>query len=173
MDIESLSAHIEIRQALARYCRGADRGDRALIASAYHDDAEVRYGEFRGTALELAERIVGRTEHLPIVGQHHVTNVYAEVGEGRAHVESYFIVLRPAADQASGASVLIPLGGRYLDQFERRDGEWKIAAREVVVDWMDDPMTKTLMEAEVSYRRGGRGAGDPAHDFFRPPSSGR
>ena len=26
-------------------------------------------------------------------------------------------------------------GGRYIDRLERRDGEWRIAARELVIDW--------------------------------------
>jgi hypothetical protein len=26
-------------------------------------------------------------------------------------------------------------GGRYLDRLERRDGEWRIAARRVIVEW--------------------------------------
>jgi hypothetical protein len=26
-------------------------------------------------------------------------------------------------------------GGRYVDRLERRDGEWRIAARELVLDW--------------------------------------
>jgi hypothetical protein len=26
-------------------------------------------------------------------------------------------------------------GGRYVDRFERRAGQWKIAERTVVVDW--------------------------------------
>ena len=26
-------------------------------------------------------------------------------------------------------------GGRYVDRFERRHGEWRIAERTVVVDW--------------------------------------
>ena len=27
------------------------------------------------------------------------------------------------------------VGGRYLDRFERRDGQWKIAHRLYVMDW--------------------------------------
>jgi hypothetical protein len=27
-------------------------------------------------------------------------------------------------------------GGRYIDRLERRQGEWRIAAREVVIEWV-------------------------------------
>ena len=32
-------------------------------------------------------------------------------------------------------TVLETFGGRYLDRFERRDGEWRIAHRTVVHEW--------------------------------------
>jgi hypothetical protein len=30
------------------------------------------------------------------------------------------------------------IGGRYLDRFERRDGEWRIAERVMLYDWFQD-----------------------------------
>jgi len=46
VNLEALSAHLEIRQALANYCRGVDRKDVALLKSVYHDDAtdDVYFG---------------------------------------------------------------------------------------------------------------------------------
>jgi len=36
----------EIRDALFRYCRGIDRGDAAMMRSAYHADAIEHHGDF-------------------------------------------------------------------------------------------------------------------------------
>ena len=45
-------------------------------------------------------------------------------------------------DDGSIAGDLI--GGRYLDEWEKRDGEWRISARKYVLDWKtpikDQPM---------------------------------
>lgn len=55
-------------------------------------------------------------------------------------------------------------GGRYVDSLEKRDGEWRIALRRVVMDWnenwpgctiLDDGMSETLT------LRGCRGHADP------------
>ncbi|MET0378059.1 MAG: nuclear transport factor 2 family protein [Spongiibacteraceae bacterium] len=46
MDINEVIAHIEIRQALVRYCRGVDRSDEAMIRSAFHEDAIDEHGAF-------------------------------------------------------------------------------------------------------------------------------
>ncbi len=35
------------------------------------------------------------------------------------------------------------LGGRYIDRFERRDGEWRIARRVLLLDWTGElPITR-------------------------------
>ncbi len=43
--------------------------------------------------------------------------------------------MRPAAPNRRRGVVLETFGGRYVDRFERRDGEWKIAHRTVVHEW--------------------------------------
>ena len=47
-DIDDLLADREIRQVLARYCRGIDRLDLGLVRSCYHDDAVDEHGSFTG-----------------------------------------------------------------------------------------------------------------------------
>ena len=47
--------------------------------------------------------------------------------------------------------------GRYLDRYEKRGGEWKIAFRSEVNDWArNDPATDDYFTATPESLRGGR-----------------
>src|SRR4029077_12481670 len=84
-------------------------------------------------ARNLTDRHVGETA----VGQHHITNMTIEMdGEKDARVESYFLAFHPHDE--GGPTKFGIAAGRYLDHFQRRDGEWKILARRVVMDWTRD-----------------------------------
>ena len=61
-----------------------------------------------------------------------------------ARVSSYVHAYHPVKDD-EGKDRLLIFAGRYLDRFERRDGDWKIAARKVMSDFhsltdVDPPM---------------------------------
>jgi hypothetical protein len=71
---------------------------------------------------------------------HHLTNqTIALDGPDRAGVESYFIAWQGFA--RDGQMGVVQAIGRYLDRFERRDGDWRIAHRVVVVEqtWVMPP----------------------------------
>ncbi len=168
MTLEEISAHIEIRQAMARYCRGIDRGDRAMILSAYHPDALDERGYFRGTAAELAEAVVPRMDQSGLVGQHHVTNWLIELDGDVARVEAYYIAWNPEPASVTGKPAASMVRGRYLDRFERRDGKWKIAHRRVVLDHADPLPDGSEWPRLRQFNLGGRGSADLSHDFFSP-----
>lgn len=132
MDLEEISAHLQIQQVLFRYCRGVDRGDTGLIASVYHADAVDAHGAWTGPGREFAAYLVPNMDQVPLIGQHHITNILIERVGDQAEVESYFIAFHPEATEAGPAHALVC--GRYLDRFERRDGVWLIADRRVVLD---------------------------------------
>lgn len=141
---EELAARTEIHDALVRYCRGIDRRDRSLIESAYFPDAVDRrpYGP-AADPKALAERAVAGFGTTPEFSQHHLTNVSIELdlGEGTAAVETYVIAFHPVSTSTTGSFQPVDeprlhvVGGRYLDRFECRAGEWRIAERTLVVDW--------------------------------------
>ena len=56
-----------------------------------------------------------------------------EIKGDKADVEVYGI----AGSRGGGKTNLY--GGRYLDKWERRNGEWRIADRRFVLDWNMDP----------------------------------
>jgi hypothetical protein len=154
--------HIEIQQVLYRYCRAVDRGDEALLRSVYHPGAIDRHGAFCGSGAEFAAYLVPAMDQAPRVGQHHITNILIDVDGDLADVESYFLALHPLGDKATGEASHVPVTGRYLDRFERRDGAWKIADRTVVLDWSATPVTWAPWGAQGDYPQGGRREEDPS-----------
>jgi ketosteroid isomerase-like protein len=120
-----------IRDCVTRFCRAIDRWDVELVRSCFHADAVVDYGAaFRGTPEDLAGSIIPFHDHT-VIHQHHVTNHVVDLDGDVAHAETYIAAFL----QRRNADVVDVGGGRYLDRFERRDDEWRIAARLYVWDW--------------------------------------
>lgn len=162
MTLDDIVAELEIRRMLYNYCRGVDRGDADLIASAYHADGLDHHGAWHGLGSDFATHVVTALDPSEENGQHHITNVLIERDGDKAQVESYFIALNPMTPQAGGGRAFVT--GRYLDKFEKRDGDWKIADRTVVMD-SAEPATKSFPDM-ANYLVGARREADPSHDWL-------
>jgi hypothetical protein len=173
--LEEISAHLEIRGVLSRYCRGIDRRDKELLASVYWPDAVDRrsYGPPDASPVEFVDRVIDGFGDLPTYSQHHVTNVFIDLDlpAGLARVESYNLVMHPVGPQTTqvlatddGATHLRVMGGRALDRFERRADEWRIARRVMLVDWSRDDLAGSPLFTEAAYGLATGGAGaDPSY----------
>jgi hypothetical protein len=127
-DAAQLIARAEIEDALMRYTRGNDRADWDLIRSAYWPDAFHTHGEVQGTVEDLIEWIKAAHTKMDAV-VHFMGNIHYEfVSADLAFVESYMISYQDRSD-GIGISSFYMVGNRYLDRFERRDGEWRIGRR--------------------------------------------
>jgi len=171
MDIDEIAARLEIQDVLCTYARGVDRGDHDALASVYHEGATDHHCNFSGPAAEFVQGLVDRAKHDPIVGQHHITNTkIAMDGRDDARVESYFLAFRPHVE--AGEKWLAVAGGRYLDHFQRRDGAWKIRARQVVMDWTrDEQGLEPWASVDARPVQGSRKwEGDPSYRFFADPT---
>ena len=120
-----------IRDCLGRYSRAIDRCDMALLKTAYWPRAIDRHTGFTGTIEEFAAWAEPRLRAMPH-SVHMLGNILIRLDGGKARVETYFwsVNVLPAGDVREVLAV-----GRYLDRFERRDDEWRIAERLVVHDW--------------------------------------
>lgn len=147
-----------IRAALARYCRGVDRADEALLASAYHDDAVDEHGACTFTGAGIASGILAMTGNQRVT-HHAITNTtIAFSRDDTAGCESYYQAWQTLP--VDGEERILAATGRYLDRFERREGEWRIAHRLVVVD-----LATFLPDSGFTAARpdlGQRGPGDPS-----------
>lgn len=126
---EMLDEHL-IRKVLSRYWRGVDRRDVEMIISAFHPDAVDHHAGKDNLAHDFARAAMERMPQLSPGGtQHRVANISIEVDGDRAWGEAYYHAIHNAENQIN------ELFGRYIDRFERRDGEWKIAERWAVLDF--------------------------------------
>jgi hypothetical protein len=122
----------EIREVMLRYCRGIDRRDMELVRAAFHADAYDDHGPFQGNAEDFPAWTMSILEKQKLT-MHLVANQLIEVDGDVAFSESYLLALHRIE---RGDSVLDwLLGARYVDRFERRNGDWKIAHRTTVHDW--------------------------------------
>jgi hypothetical protein len=121
-----------IRDCLYRYCRGVDRCDEEMLRSAYWEDARDDHCIFTGGREALIAWVLPLLRAMETT-QHSISNVLIRLHGETADVESYYEGYHVVR---SGEQVSANLqGGRYLDRFERRGGEWRIVLRKVVVDW--------------------------------------
>ena len=121
-----------IRDCLYRYSRGADRCDEALLRSVYWENALDDHCVFQGTREELIAWVMPLLKEREATA-HNIDNILIRIRGETADVESYFQGYHVMAGDAKPKAFL--QGGRYLDRFEKRGDEWRIARRKVVVDW--------------------------------------
>ncbi len=69
--------------------------------------------------------------------QHHVHHQLVEVDGEAASGETYCVANHLYQD-VDGVPRKLDWGIRYQDRYVRREGEWRIAARTLLVDWTQD-----------------------------------
>jgi hypothetical protein len=168
-----------IRDCVARYCRGVDRFDKAMILSAFHPDALDEHGKFVGNPQEFVDWALDQHGRSHLSHQHCMLNHRCEIDGDTAHAETYFMFV----SMNRQGKPLTMGGGRYVDRMERRDGRWAIAARVCLRDWamldeapdMSDLSSFTstrsaLPEAMRAFMNGGMGATRDRNDpsYLRP-----
>ncbi|MYM63920.1 nuclear transport factor 2 family protein [Pseudomaricurvus sp. HS19] len=157
-----------IRDTLMRYCRGTDRCDEELIRSTYWPDAHDDHLEFSGSRDEFIAYASPNLQAMRY-NMHTLGNVLISLHGEQAEVESYYQGYHSVPD-AEGNRRDVFAAGRYLDLFEKREDEWRILKRFVMVDWfrecndsgdweagpfgMGDKVTRgDLAPADDSYQR--------------------
>jgi hypothetical protein len=123
-----------IRDCLMRYSRGIDRMDPEVLASAYWPGAMDYHTGFTGTVEQFIEwalpRLAAMEQNMHLIG-----NVLIRIDGDAARVESYLwsVSVLPGDNPRQ-----VMVVGRYLDKFEKRGDEWRIAERLVVHDWFQE-----------------------------------
>ena len=150
----------EIWDCLLRYTRGVDRHDHALMVSAYHPDAYDEHGVAEGLADDFCKWAIGWHGEFQTKHQHIITNHTVELDGDTAHGETYYIFW---GENRQGPPQLS--FGRYIDRFERHNGEWRIFARVATADWWTRvPINSLPLHDNLDpsiLNRGRRGADDP------------
>jgi len=152
----------EIYELACRYCRGLDRLDKALLRSTYHDDATDHRGFFTGGPDEFCDLAISMlSEHKS--NQHMLGNTLIEVDGDVAFGEIYFQAFHRIDENGLEKDLFI--AGRYVDRYERRNGEWKIAHRSELNDWCQTlPATDDWLRATPEALKGARMPDDFTYD---------
>jgi hypothetical protein len=173
-DLQQLADRVAIEQALYRYARGIDRRNWDFLASAFHPGAQIHQGDFRGSIEEMIDNVKAR--HAAIEQSAHLmTNIQIEFdGPDGAVVETYYLAyLRNDALPAIMRTALIGGGapeagaidmrslGRYIDRFERRDGQWRIARRVCIAETLSGTAVPEGNPLSTNWAMASRNPDDP------------
>ena len=133
--LKRVSDELSIREVLARYCRAIDRCDLTLLKSVYWPEATDDHVVFVGNAIEFSDFVVPLLKEQTECTMHSISNIWIQLdGNGNtACTETYVTAYHRMRTDGPKEEVIV--GGRYLDRFEQRNGEWRIAERKFVTDW--------------------------------------
>jgi hypothetical protein len=165
-----------IGQVIAAHAHAIDRRRWDMMAKLFHDDATFAFGPVQGDWRSFVEQARAIIE--PCVATHHQLGQTLLTADGPdlAHAETYMTAMHivppgyPAdvfPDRSEEYSAII--AGRYVDRFERRAGEWRIAHRTGIYDWREfrsiGEASLTSVPAEA---RGQHDDSDPSTPVARP-----
>ncbi len=160
--IKELKDRQDIHDCLLRYCRGVDRLDRAVVRSAYHDDAIDDHGDYVGGvegfidwAFDYHLRYQRRTLHS-------ISNHLCEIDGDVAHTETYWTFL--AVNQQPPFQTTV--SGRYIDRLERRNGKWGIVRRLCVLNGLGTAVDPEGIAGDAAFAPSFRDKNDPV--YMRP-----
>lgn len=119
-----------LTELVTRLSRAVDRCDGELLLSCYHEDAFDDHGTYKGDPAGFLAHLKNGTmdpRRGPV--QHAISNSLFEVDGDIAWGETY---VQSRAVTADGG---LTMGmARYVDRFERRNGEWRLAHRRVILE---------------------------------------
>jgi hypothetical protein len=164
----------KIRQCIVRLARGEDRRDAQLITASYWPDSVTDYGVFKGSFSEYLAWVVPGSPAIPVT--QHVLGQTLTVLEGDQASSETQVVSYHRVNMGTEERDTI-VGGRYLDRFEKRGPEWRIAQRTMLYDWFQDfglaiDWSKGVLGLPFSAPHyTGRAVGDFSEIFFGKPAA--
>jgi hypothetical protein len=122
-----------IHDRLMRYARGIDRNDGDLCQDAFWPDALVDHGhsKFKGDSIgRLFCDVSKHTTHRQV---HYIMNLLIEINGNLAtsEAQSWYC----AETERNEVPYLVNRSLRYIDRWEKRNGEWRVFHRTVVESW--------------------------------------
>lgn len=143
--LERVFAGDDIKEAMNRYLMGLDRLDASLIESAFHVDAVVEHAGFTWSGSGIGDVIVSAISSMFDRSMHLLGNHRVEFVGEHAFAESYVLAHCVLPSPDDDTSILRSL--RYVDRFEKRDGQWRVQTRRTVREWDRLVGIDTTMEA--------------------------
>jgi hypothetical protein len=132
--VQYLKDRQDIFDCVQRESRARDRQDADMISSCWWQDGVDEHGPNVTRAHEYAAR--ANKEHAAFfnVTSHNITNHLCEIDGDTAYCESYVI---GGLFWLNGKTTTIAFG-RYIDQLERRNDQWRIVTRRCTIEMTAD-----------------------------------
>ena len=131
--LQQLADREAIRERLYRYCRSMDRADAPLGRSIFHEDAQADYGRiYKGRGRDLIDELCKRHLQNFVGHSHQLTNILIDLDGDRAASEAY--VTANVRMMRDSKLQQLTIWARYIDQWSRRQNNWGIDRRRLVID---------------------------------------
>jgi hypothetical protein len=166
--LDELLAKQSLHELLSAYCRAVDRADEQALRALFHPDAIVNGGVVNGDAAAFASGVARWLRANAPVAFQTITNEYFEVSGARASGECYVLALNTSVGSAGNTDTIT--AGRYLDRFERREGQWKFIEHTFVMDCNINQPSSAVYDDTVhppGRMRGAYSPHDPSAAFWR------
>ncbi len=161
--LEMLEAKEAIGELLFAYARANDRADEALLRSCFWPESTHKHGRFDGKSSDFvgfAFKIISGLKY----ACHHISNVSIAVKGDRAFSECYYFAQHRRVRQDGDGEEDVFFQGRYLDDHERRGGEWRIIRRRGLSDYSSPPQPAAVPYAD--WPAGQHSEKYPADDYY-------
>lgn len=123
-----------IEEVVARYARTLDWLDDEGQAGCYWPDADIDYGFFKGKASDFLP-VVMQTERDSDRRWHMLGGLIVKFHSHIQASSECYGIFAGSRRQEDGTLAGNLFGGRYLDEWQKRAGEWRISARTYLLDW--------------------------------------
>ena len=162
--LQILWDHHEIRQLLATYCHGCDRGDEVEMASVYAEKSWDDHGTYKMPGRPFSIQTVKDSLATTDLVAHLLGQSQIRVEGDTAGAETYYLatILYPPKEPGRPQTIG-QLGGRYVDRLERQDGKWLIVDRVCIREWSHSHAVVGDWLANAGFVGQQRGQGDPSY----------
>ncbi len=148
--VQYLKDRQDILDVIVRESRGRDRHDTELTASCYWPEGADEHGAAPIPASKYPEAANQGHANAFAMNQHNLSNHTCEIDGATAYCETYVVGTMLSHDSQTCTIA----AGRYMDQMEKRDGEWRILWRRSTVE--------TAMQGDATWLQS-----DPVQGFLK------
>jgi hypothetical protein len=170
--VRELKDRQDILDCIQRESRARDRQDSEQIAGCWWPEGVDEHGAFTHHMPDYPESAnAGHRANFHMTS-HNITNHLCEIDGDTAYCESYVIGgLRWLHDKSVSVAF-----GRYLDQLEKRNGEWRMLVRRCTIEMTVDGDPSWLRSQAIKgFLQPLWGKDDPSYErpfVAKPPSEG-
>ena len=161
--VKELSDKESIREKLMIYGRICDRCDIELAKEVFAEDSLCEYGPyFEGTGYELCQWLIDA--HLMFSATtHQMTNMLINLDGDKASSETGHVGVVYTDRDPDNIEASLSFS-RYLDKWERRDGEWLIVSRKVL---SEIAYVSAVVYGKANYGEYSRDREDLSYEYYQ------